>query len=66
MKTTRKEEFFSILALYWEGRHFSCRRFEIVKLDKIVDTEMDFRITPVARSALQSNSNFMNKIEATI
>ena len=27
---------------------------------------IDFRITPGARSALQSNSNFMNKIEATI
>ena len=36
-----KEEFSSIFALYCMGRHFSSRRFEIVKLDKIVDTEMD-------------------------
>ena len=28
--------------------------------------ELKFRFTPEARSALQSNSNFMNKIEATI
>ena len=41
MKTTLKEELFSIFALYCEGRHFSSRRFQIIKLDKIVDTEMD-------------------------
>ena len=41
MKTTLIEDFLSIFALYCEGHQFSSRRFEIVKLDKIVDTEMD-------------------------
>ena len=41
MKKTLKEAFVFIFRIYWEGLHFS-RRLKIAKLDKMLDTEIDF------------------------
>ena len=41
MKTTLKEEFFSIFALYCKDHHFSSRRFEIVKFDNVDEMDLE-------------------------
>ena len=35
---------FSIFTLYFQGCHFLSSRFDTVKLDKILDPEMNFRV----------------------
>ena len=42
MKTRLKEAFFSVFTLHCEGRRFSSRKFEIVKIHKTLHPEMDF------------------------
>ena len=44
VKTTVKEGFFPIFILYGEGRCFSSKTLEIVKLDKILDPEINSKI----------------------
>ena len=43
MNRAIKETFFSIFILYCEGRHFTSRRFEIAKLEKILDSQMNLK-----------------------
>ena len=44
MKTTVKEGFFPIFMVYGEGRCFRSKTLEIVKLDKILDPEINSKI----------------------
>ena len=39
-----KRVFFPIFTLYCEGRHFSSRTLEIVKVDRVLDPETNFKI----------------------
>ena len=41
VKTTVKESFFPIFMLYCKGRDFSSRTLEIVKVDKILEPEIN-------------------------
>ena len=43
VKTTIEKVFFYFYVTF-SGRHFLSRRFDVVKLDKIPDPEMNFRI----------------------
>ena len=43
VKTAIKGSIFCIFTLYCEGCHFSRTRFEIVKLDKILDPKINFK-----------------------